>query len=135
MTTQTIESVQQIYAAFGRGDVPAILAALADDVDWEYAGFPNAVPWLQSLRGRERVPAFFASLAGIEISRFDVKKVFGDADCVVGLIDVEFTVKATGKKVVERDEVHVWHFNAMGQVSRFRHRVDTLQHAAALKGD
>lgn len=29
-----IERVQQIHAAFGRGDIPAILAALADDVEW-----------------------------------------------------------------------------------------------------
>lgn len=30
-----IETVQQIYAAFGRGDVPFILSQLADDVEWE----------------------------------------------------------------------------------------------------
>lgn len=36
-----IETVRQIYAAFGRGDVPAILACLAEDVDWEYGQPPN----------------------------------------------------------------------------------------------
>lgn len=130
-----IETVQQIYAAFGRGDVSAIQAMLADDVAWEYGDYPNAVPWLQTLHGRERVPAFFAALGGVELTRFEPKKLFGDADCVVAVIDAAFTVKATGKKVVETDEVHVWHFDARGQVSRFRHRVDTLQHVAALKGD
>ena len=62
-----IETVQQIYAAFGRGDVPAILAHLADDVEWEYATAPNPIPWLQPLRGRGQVPKFFEALfAGIE---------------------------------------------------------------------
>jgi ketosteroid isomerase-like protein len=30
-----LESVQAVYEAFGRGDVPAILGALADDVEWD----------------------------------------------------------------------------------------------------
>jgi ketosteroid isomerase-like protein len=28
-------TVQGIYEAFGKGDVPAILEVLADDVEWE----------------------------------------------------------------------------------------------------
>ena len=31
-----LQTVQQIYEAFGRGDVPAIQAKLTQDVDWEY---------------------------------------------------------------------------------------------------
>ena len=31
-----IETVQKIYEAFGKGDVPAILGHLSDDADWEY---------------------------------------------------------------------------------------------------
>ena len=31
-------TVQELYAAFGRGDIPAILAKLADDVVWESEG-------------------------------------------------------------------------------------------------
>ncbi|MDP9332220.1 MAG: hypothetical protein M3Q30_02740, partial [Actinomycetota bacterium] len=29
-----IEAVQRLYAAYGRGDVDAVLTELADDVDW-----------------------------------------------------------------------------------------------------
>ena len=39
-----IETVQQIYQAFGRGDVPAILDHLADDVDWECGPVSTDVP-------------------------------------------------------------------------------------------
>ena len=49
-----IETVQHLYAAFGRGDVPTILAGLADDVDWEHDAFPNPVPWLQPLYERDQ---------------------------------------------------------------------------------
>ena len=74
-----IETVQQIYAAFGRGYLPAILAQLAEDVEWEYATAPNPVPWLQPLKGRSEVPKFFEALfSNIEITRFEVNKIFGD---------------------------------------------------------
>lgn len=130
-----IETVQQIYAAFGRGDVPAILATLAEDVDWEYNTFPNPVPWLQPRRGRDQVPAFFQALSALEFTRFEPLHFMANGNLVVSLVNVEFTVKSTGKKVVEMEEVHLWHFDAQGQVARFRHRVDSWQMAQALKGD
>lgn len=37
--------VQGIYQAFGRGDVPAILAQLAPNVEWEYGINSTDVPW------------------------------------------------------------------------------------------
>ena len=130
-----IETTQQIYAAFGRGDVPAILACLAEDVAWEYGAFPNPVPWLQARQGRAGAAAFFQSLAALEFTHFEPLKILGDADTAVGICRVEATVRATGKRIVEVGEVHCFEFNAQGQVQRFRHAADTWQHALALRGD
>lgn len=58
---------------------------------------------------------------------------FESGNTVVGLNDVTFTVKATGKRVDEVDEVHIWHFDANGKVVRFCHKTDTLQHWLALQ--
>ena len=30
--------VQNAYAAFGRGDIPALLQLLSDDVEWRFVG-------------------------------------------------------------------------------------------------
>lgn len=38
------ETARAIYDAFGRGDVPAILDHLADDVEWEYGVNSTNVP-------------------------------------------------------------------------------------------
>jgi len=130
-----IETVQQLYADFGRGDVPAILARLAPDVDWEYNTFPNPVPWLQPRRGPEQVAGFFQALAGLEFTRFEPLHCFGSGNFVVSLVNAAFTVKATGKQVVELEEVHLWHFDEQGRVARFRHRVDSWQMVQALQGD
>lgn len=126
-----LKTTQEIYAAFGSGDIPAILARLSETVDWEYAATSNAAPWLAHRRGRDGAGAFFASLGGMEIHRFGVKSILAGDRITVALVDIEFTVKATGKRVVEEDEVHIWHFDAQGKVARFRHRVDTLAHHLA----
>lgn len=127
-----VERVQAIYAAFGRGDIPAILEQLTDDVEWEYGVNSTDVPWLQPRRGRTDVGKFFESLAALEITKFVPKHVIGQGDVVVGMIDLEGKVKATGQRVVEDDEVHIWYFDDRGRVRRFRHRADTHQHWKAL---
>lgn len=52
----------------------------------------------------------------------------------VALVDVEATVRKTGQRVTELDEVHIWHFRDDGLVARFRHRVDTLKQQLAWQG-
>jgi uncharacterized protein len=130
-----VETVHQIYAAFGRGDVPAILGHLAEDVDWEYGAFPNPVPWLQPRRGRAQVPGFFEALSAVDFHSFQPLAVLGEGRTVMGLVRLEATVRATGKRVVEEGEVHVFHFNDQGLVQRFKHACDTWQHAQALRND
>lgn len=51
------------------------------------------------------------------------------------LVDLAGEVPRTGGRIAEEDEVHVWHFGPDGQVVRFRHVIDTLQHARAWRGE
>jgi hypothetical protein len=127
-----LPTVQNIYTAFGQGDVPTILASLSKNVEWEYGGLPE-VPWLAPRKGRAGAGEFFQSLSALEITRFNPRTFLESGSTVVVLIELEFIVKATGRKVVEEDEVHIWHFGPDGLVSRFRHRVDTYRHWAAQK--
>lgn len=120
-----IETVQHMYAAFGEGDIPAILEHLDDDIQWEYGGTSTDVPWLQPLHGKTEVPKFFENLAAVEFHEFKPGMFFESGDVVVVLLDVEFTVKATDERVSEKDEVHIWHFTPKGRVSGFAHKVDT----------
>lgn len=132
MTTTPIETVKKIYEAFGRGDFPVILEHLSDDVVWEYGTIDSGVPWLAHRRGRRGAAEFFATLQTLNITRFEINDIVGGGNVVVGLINIDMTVKATGKTIEERDEVHVWRFDERGRVVRFRHVVDTLAHARAL---
>lgn len=64
---------------------------------------------------------------------FVPKKIPDGGNVVVTILDVEFVVTATGRRVSEEDQVHIWHFNDTGEVTRFRHRADTAKHAAACR--
>jgi ketosteroid isomerase-like protein len=131
-----IETVQEIYAAFGRGDVPAILGRLGDDVRWDH--WPEAsgaqrhgVPWLAERTGRGEVAGFFASLAALDIHAFAPRAFLAGDGMVAAVIDLDATVVATGERI--RDvEIHLWSFGADGRVTEFRHVVDTVKHVEAV---
>jgi uncharacterized protein len=129
-----IPTVQSIYAAFEKGDIPIILGHLAENVEWEYGTLDAAVPWLQARTGLAEVPKFFEALGALEFQKFQPKILLESGNLIVALIDLAVVVKATGRPIVEEDEVHIWHFDAQGKVSRFCHRLDTHKHWLALQG-
>lgn len=125
-------TIQGIYEAFGRGDIPAILEKLSENVEWEYGIEDTGVPWLQERRGRSSVSGFFEAVGGLEFKKFQPKDLLESNNIVVALIDVSFNVRATGRAVEEEDEVHIWHFDENGLVTRFCHRCDTYKHWRAV---
>lgn len=60
MATPT-DIVQQAYAAFGRGDIPAIVACIAADVDWELVGPPH-LAYAGRRTTRDGVADFFRAI-------------------------------------------------------------------------
>lgn len=133
MSSENLAVVKEIYAAFGRGDVCGIVDRVAESVEWEYGGSSEDVPWLRPRSGRAGALEFFSSLSALDLESFEPKLFLEGPDLVVVLIDVVATVKATGKRFREEDEVHIWHFDEAHRVSRFRHRVDTRQQLAAFR--
>ena len=129
-----IPTVQKLYAAFQSGDISTIIDQMDEDVELQYTITSPEVPWHQPRRGRADAPKFFEALGALEFSKFQPKRFFESEDMVVVLLDVEMTVKATGRGIAEQDAVHLWHFNSEGQVSKFADKVDTYQHWAAYRG-
>lgn len=137
LPTSTRATVGAIYEAFGRGDVPGILAHLADDVAWEdwpdnfaqRAGLPHLVP----RHGRNDVAGFFGVVGGWTVLGFEVLDVIGDGRQVVAEIGASFALPGGGRFADE--ELHLWTFDDAGRVCRFRHYVDTAKHIAACRGE
>ena len=127
-----VKTVDQIYACFGRGDIPGILERLHPDVAWDADASVPGVPWIVPRKGRQEVAGFFETLAGLEFKRFEVTDLLAGKSQVAAVIELEVLVKATGKTL--RDlEVHLWTFDDAGRVVRFRHVVDTHAHHLAAR--
>ena len=101
-----VGTVQAVYTAFGTGDVRAILAHVADDVDWEYSGGGQGAVAAETRRARGGRRLLREALARLSFTGFTPKEILDGGDVVVALIDVDVTVKATGKRIVEEDEIH-----------------------------
>jgi ketosteroid isomerase-like protein len=127
------ETVQEIYKAFGRGDVPAILDKLDDHVEWETQVPVPGVPWLQSRRGKENIADFFKSLTPLKITRFEPHTFFENGDKVFVLIRFEATNR--GKQYAFPNEGHLWQFNSAGKVCRYDHITDTAQMIRMARGE
>ncbi|WP_342361547.1 nuclear transport factor 2 family protein [Terrarubrum flagellatum] len=126
-----IDSVKAMYAAFGQGDIPAILSRLSPDVEWEYDWQGPTLRWYEPRRGRAEVVKFFETLADFDFVRFEPQAFLAGEDMIAVPIQIELVHKATGRRV--RDcEAHLWTFGADGLVTRFRHLVDTRQYAALM---
>lgn len=135
---QNVETVQAIYAAFGRGDVASILECLAEDVAWESWSNNFAqragVPWLKALHGRKAAAGFFQMVGTFKISRFQVLSLMAGGNQVAAEIEITAEIPAAGGAYSD-EEMHLWTFNDRGQVVRFRHYVDTAKQIAAAKGE
>ena len=77
--------IRSLNDAFGRGDIPTILNALADNVDWYDPG-PPAVTHAGRYRGRDDVLRFFSRTGeSLEIEAFEPTEFIAKGDRVTPL--------------------------------------------------
>jgi uncharacterized protein len=119
------DTVRDIYEAFGRGDVAAILDRLDDAVEWETQAPVPGVSWLQPRRGKANIVGFFEAIAPLKITRFEPHTIFDGGDKVFVLIAFEAT--NGGKNYAFPNNGHLWQFNSAGKVVRYDHITDTAQ--------
>ncbi len=132
-----LAAIQEIYAAFGGGDVPAILDRIGPDCRWESWADNSAqaegVPYLQPRTGPAGVGAFFAAVAELKIHAFEVLDCVAGERQAVAEVAIDASTPAGGR--YRDEELHLWTFDAGGRVVRFRHYVDTAKHIAASRGE
>jgi uncharacterized protein len=125
-----IDAVHRLYAAYGRGDLEAVLAELADDVDWAAEAASTSVPWYGNYRGKAEVPRFFKEIgSNVEVTEFTTVSFASNETDVVATIHWAYKVNATGKSAAMYMQ-HWWRF-AGGKIVFFRGSEDSEQSAAA----
>lgn len=130
---ENTQRVKDGYAAFLRGDMPAVLEVLADDIEWVVPG-PADSPGAGTHRGKQAVHAWFGALAeNLEFQVFEPREFIAQGDKVVSLVYAEATTRRNGRKIVNH-EAHVWTFRA-GKVARIQFYQDTAAVVAAYRGE
>jgi|HubBroStandDraft_6_1064221.scaffolds.fasta_scaffold472233_2 ketosteroid isomerase-like protein len=131
ITTGTEENkrvVKELYGAFGRGDIAAVRALLAEDVIWH---LPGTVPhYSGTYQGRSSVAVFFQKLyANVGIEAFEPREFVAEADRVLVIGWSRGRVKNTGRTFENR---WVMAFSVRdGRIAKFDEYADTQALAAA----
>ena len=108
-TQQNVKLIQEMYAAFGRGDVAFIVGQLTGDVRW-VSHLDGVVPWAGDFSGKDRVSRFFASIfQAVDVEAFEPKEWIAEGDTVVSLGEFACRVRGTGKRSRTR-WVFLWKF-------------------------
>jgi ketosteroid isomerase-like protein len=129
---ENIRLAQSAYEAFGRGDMAALAAVMADDIEWVDPGDPSENPNAGTFKGKEAVLGWFAGLAAsTDFQKFEPREFIAQNDKVVSLVYVEATARETGRAFAG-DEAHVWTFRD-GKLARFDIFLDTAAAAAAYR--
>ena len=125
------EIVKKCYESFGKGDIPAVVGILADDIAWTDPGAPD-IPYGGNCKGKPQVAEFFKNMAqACEYTRFEPQRYMESGDQVVALGFFEGKARATGK-MFQSDWAMVWTFKN-GLVKSFQAYFDTHTIAKAYK--
>ncbi len=120
---ENTQVIQNIYAAFGQGNVATILNALASDVEWIHTAAPG-IPFGGTYRGTQQVGTFFQKLAeSQDLLGFEPREFIAQGDAVAVFGSIKGRSKATGKSY-ETDWVMNWHLQN-GKVTKFHHIFDS----------
>jgi cytochrome P450/ketosteroid isomerase-like protein len=120
-----IAMVKEVFARFGAGDVPGIVALLDDDVRIDFYG-PATIPYAGHFHGSGDARRFFDTvLASVDIHQFDPEEFIASGDKVVVTGHLRLTARKTGGSI-ESDFVHVITVRD-GKWLRFRDFMNTVE--------
>jgi ketosteroid isomerase-like protein len=95
MGSDNKQVVRQMYEAYGRGDIDAVLAYLTDDFDWNA---PGGAPFSGHRVGPQQMRQFFSEMQRwVQVDEFDADEFLADGDKVVVLGRQRATVRETGE--------------------------------------
>ena len=132
MADNLVAKVQDLYGAFGRGDVPGLLAHFATDAVWDVTGPPGAFPTFGLRKGLAEIGEFFGVLAANEnFSEFAPLSFHQSDDKVFVIGHLTSSITKTGRSYAS-DWVHIFTFKG-GKVSAFKEFFDSAAIVAAYR--
>ena len=133
---QNLRIVQDMYAAFARGDLDFVLAQIDDECDGfgVVSATETGVPWHLSLATKGKIAAvrYFEALAStVDHKAFEQRDFAATGDHVYATVRLVQLIRATGRTFEQSEVVHHFTFRN-GRVVRCRVLEDTAATKAAL---
>ena len=127
-----ISTVKGFYAAFGRGDIAAILASVAEDVSWEYEGTPE-ISFAGVRHSPKEVGEYFSALAAeAGDHNLEMTEFFLNGDAVAAFGRYQGIIKSSGIRV-DTPLAHYFKFRD-GKVIRHVQLTNTAATLEAMRG-
>ena len=118
-TSPNVLTVQNDFAAFGKGDIPTIINSASEDVVWKHFGTPGVVPFAGTYTGREGVGRFFQTVGeSCKFLVFEPQSYMENGNTVTATINMKSIALPTGKEYPD-SVVMVFTFNAAGKISNW----------------
>jgi ketosteroid isomerase-like protein len=128
MSNGNVTLIQELYAAFGKGDMPALMSSMSADVAWHSGGRASDYPGFGPRKGHKEVKEFFKIIAeNNDFVHFTPREFYAADDKVFVLGDYEMRLRKSGKKFAS-DWAHIFTIRN-GKVTGFREFLDTAQAA------
>jgi ketosteroid isomerase-like protein len=99
-----LQTVQELYDAFGRRDLPTVFSLLSPDIEIVQS---DELPWGGVYRGHDEARKFFGQLGSHIHSTLDIERLISAGDHVVAIGWTHGTVNATGASY-RVPIAHVW---------------------------
>jgi ketosteroid isomerase-like protein len=125
-----VKIIQDVYEAFGRGDVAAILDVCSDDVDWASDTSSTVAPWYGVHHGKDGVTEFFTAFGStMEVTQFEPFAFAANDTEVHTVVRLKATRRENGKSV----SMNLHHYFVLrdGLISYYRGTEDSAQTEAA----
>lgn len=128
--TDPLTHVHEMYAAFGRGDLKAILDRVDPAIAWISSTKAEVVPWRGTYTGAAGFASFFEALVGnADFEAFEPRVFHVAGDTIVVLGRTLARAKKTGK-TFDSEWAHVFGFSG-DKLVRFQEYYDTAAIVAA----
>ncbi|HRI58118.1 MAG TPA: nuclear transport factor 2 family protein [Saprospiraceae bacterium] len=112
-------TVQNDFAAFGKGDIQTIVGSTSDDVVWKHFGTPGVVPFAGTYNGHEGVARFFQIVgANSNFLLFEPQNFVENGNTVTSTVNMKSISIPTGKEYTDSVTM-VFTFNAAGKITNW----------------
>ena len=119
------QTVNKIYEAFSRGDIPFIISTLHHDVIWEVMGQPE-IPYAGIYHGPDDVKSFFKKLAeSTDFKEMVPEHILENGNLVIATGYAKGVALKT-KKLLASIWAMIYEFDKDGKIVHFRDCNDTL---------